>query len=85
MNLVLIQSIQIFEQVLVFLVIAKVVLSYFMDPYHPIRSRIDMLVEPILSPIRKIMPNTGMFDFSPMVLIILVQLIGTFLIALLRG
>lgn len=85
MNLVLIQSIQIFEQVLVFLVIIKVILSYFMDPYHPVRSRIDALVEPLLAPIRRFMPRIGMFDFSPMVLIILVQLIGTLLIGLLRG
>ncbi len=85
MNLVLIQSIQIFEQVLVLLVIIKVILSYFMDPYHPVRSRIDGLVEPLLAPIRRVMPRIGMFDFSPVVLIILVQLIGTLLIALLRG
>lgn len=31
---------------------------------------INALLEPILRPIRKIMPDTGAIDFSPMVLII---------------
>lgn len=31
---------------------------------------VNALLDPILSPIRKIMPNTGAIDFSPLVLII---------------
>ncbi|MFK4873170.1 MULTISPECIES: YggT family protein [unclassified Novosphingobium] len=31
---------------------------------------LNALLEPILGPIRRIMPNTGGIDFSPMVLII---------------
>ncbi len=36
---------------------------------------INALLDPILSPIRKIMPDTGAIDFSPMVLIILLQVV----------
>ena len=36
---------------------------------------INALLDPILSPIRKIMPDTGAIDFSPMVLIILLQIV----------
>ena len=36
---------------------------------------INMLLEPILSPIRRIMPQTGSIDFSPLVLIIILQII----------
>jgi YggT family protein len=57
------------------LVIAYVVLSYFMDPFHPIRVNINRIVEPLLNPIRRILPRTGMIDFSPLVLLILVQVI----------
>ena len=57
------------------LLIAYVILAYFMDPYHPIRSTINRIVNPILNPIRRIMPQTGMMDFSPLVAIILVQII----------
>jgi YggT family protein len=31
---------------------------------------VNAILEPILSPIRRIMPNTGAVDLSPMVLII---------------
>ena len=36
---------------------------------------VNALLEPILSPIRKIMPDTGSIDFSPMVLIIGLQVL----------
>jgi YggT family protein len=65
------------------LLIAYVVLSYFMDPYHPVRSTIDRMINPILNPIRRIMPQTGMMDFSPLVAIILVQVLEFILTRLL--
>jgi len=57
------------------LLIAYVVLSYFMDPYHPVRMTINRIVDPMLKPIRRLLPQTGMVDFSPLVAIILIQLI----------
>ncbi len=36
---------------------------------------INAILDPILKPIRRIMPNTGAIDFSPMVLIILLQIL----------
>jgi YggT family protein len=68
---------------LTLLLIAYVVLSYFMDPYHPVRMTINRFVEPILNPIRRLMPQTGMVDFSPLVAIILLQLIEFILTRLL--
>ena len=35
-----------------------------------IYNAIDALLRPILDPIRRIMPNTGAIDFSPLVLIL---------------
>lgn len=60
---------------LTLLLLAYVILSYFMDPYHPIRMTINRFVDPILNPIRRLLPQTGMLDFSPLVAIILLQLI----------
>jgi YggT family protein len=77
---VLARLINIFSQFLILLVIVKVILSYFMDPYHPVRRTIDNLVEPFLAPIRRVVPLIGMFDFSPLVLIILVQILASVLI-----
>ncbi len=71
-----------FFRLLSWLVIAKVILSYFMSPYHPIRETIDRAVEPMLAPIRNLLPFTGGLDFSPIILIILLQLLGSFLAAL---
>lgn len=36
---------------------------------------LNALLDPILSPIRRMMPNTGGIDFSPMVLIIGIQVL----------
>ena len=74
---ILVRLINIFSQFLIILVIVKVILSYFMDPYHPVRRTLDNLVEPMLAPIRRVVPLIGMFDFSPLVLIILVQVLSS--------
>ena len=70
------------QQILVVLVIASVILSYFMDPYHPVRRGVDYIVQPMLTPIRRIVPLVGMFDFSPLILILLLQFAARILIAL---
>ncbi|MXP30088.1 YggT family protein [Porphyrobacter algicida] len=36
---------------------------------------INRLLEPVLRPIRNVLPNTGAIDFSPLVLIILLNVI----------
>jgi YggT family protein len=61
------------------MVLVSVILSYFMDPYHPVRRFLDRIVEPMLAPIRRIVPLIGMLDFSPLILIILIQLVGNLL------
>ena len=83
MAIIFAQAINIFSQVLTFIILAHIILSYFMDPYHPVRAFIDRLVEPLLAPIRRVVPLVGMLDFSPAVLIILVQLIAGILVNLL--
>lgn len=79
---VLIRLIGILGNILTLAVFAHVVLSYFMRYDHPIRQAIDTMVEPLLIPIRRIMPTMGGLDFSPMVLIILIQLVEQLLIQL---
>lgn len=71
------------QQILVLLIIVSVILSYFMDPYHPIRRGVDRIVEPMLMPIRRVVPLIGMLDISPLILILLIQLVGNLLIRLL--
>jgi len=53
------------------------------DPYHPVVRTINRLTEPVLKPIRRIIPPLGGLDFSPVVAIFLVYLIQILLIPLL--
>ena len=81
--LIVAQIINAVSNVLVLLVIISAILSFFMDPYHPIRRGIDNIVEPMLAPIRRILPPVGMLDFSPLVLILILQFGAQFLVRLL--
>jgi YggT family protein len=80
----LIQLINFVAQALIILIIISVILSYVMDPYHPVRRWVDSVVQPLLMPIRRVLPPMAGLDFSPLVLIILIQLIANILIRLLR-
>ena len=74
--LVVIKLVDILAQTLILLVIISSVLSYFMSPYHQVRQMIDRIVEPMLIPIRRVVPLVGMLDFSPLVLIILIEILS---------
>lgn len=78
--ILLAQVIGILANIYVWIVIASILLSYFVDPYHPVRQGVDNLVRPLLDPIRKIVPPVGMLDFSPFVLIILIQVVSNLLV-----
>ena len=67
----------IIKQTLILLILLKVILSYFMDPFHPFRQFVDRFVDPLLRPIRQVIPTIGGFDFSPIILLILVEVIAT--------
>lgn len=72
------------SEALILLVIVSVILSFVVDRYHPVRRWVDAIVEPMLMPIRRVVPLVGMLDLSPLVLIILIQLLSGLLIRLLR-
>lgn len=68
---------------LTILVIVDVVLTWVLSPYHPLRETLDRIVEPMLMPIRRVLPNMGGLDFSPFILLLIIQLLGRLLISLL--
>jgi YggT family protein len=81
----LIQLISILVDLITWLIIINVILSYFVSPYHPIREAVNRIVEPMLMPIRRYVPPIGGLDFSSFFLIIIIQLIGGLLIGLMRN
>ncbi|MEM6731649.1 MAG: YggT family protein [Myxococcota bacterium] len=57
-------------------VIAAVLLSWFrLDPENPLVSLLETFTEPPLSVIRKVMPDMGGIDASPIVLILALQIV----------
>jgi YggT family protein len=69
---VVIQTISLFVQLISFLIIARSLMSFFpVDRNNVIVRLIFELTEPILAPIRGLLPQNGMLDFSPMVAILL--------------
>lgn len=69
----------------VFCVIGRILLSYFpVAPGGPLASVSGFLysiTEPVLGPIRRLLPSVGMFDLSPMVVIFGIQFVLVPLIA----
>ena len=64
--------IQIFFIVLWLLVISRVFLSWINPRFEgPVARFLYETTEPLLSPIRRVLPQTGMIDLSPLVLMLL--------------
>jgi len=41
------------------------------DPYSPLVRALDQVTEPILGPLRRVVPRIGMIDLTPMIAIII--------------
>jgi YggT family protein len=60
-------------------IFARIILSWFpINPGSPVATVAGVLysiTEPVLGPIRNVLPSIGMFDLSPMVVIFAVRLV----------
>jgi len=71
------QVVCLFFNLLVIAIFIRVILSWFqVDRSSPLIQALDSITEPILDPIRRVMPRLGMFDLSPIVALILLQVIS---------
>jgi len=66
------------------LLILNVLASFVLDPWHPARRFLNQLAEPILRPFRGLLPPVGMFDFTIMLALIVIQILGQLVILLIR-
>lgn len=77
-----------FLSVVNFLIFARVMMSWVVKDYsHPIVQFIYQVTEPILAPIRMFLTKVGiggMLDFSPIVAMLLVQMLGGYILGFLR-
>jgi YggT family protein len=64
---------------LLILIIARIILSFVNIGGYELRELVFRLTEPILAPIRKILPPMGGLDFSPMVVLIVADLLRRFI------
>ncbi len=74
---------------LAFAIIARALVSWLpMDRYHPVIQMLDQITEPILAPLRRVVPPVGMMDITPIVALVLLQvlqvLVHNVLLSLLR-
>jgi YggT family protein len=80
------QMVQLFGQVLTIAIIVRALLSWFnLDPRNPLIQMLSMVTDPIIEPIRRVMPRIAMIDFSPFVAIILMQIVFTALAQFIDG
>ena len=65
-------------EVLTIAILVRVVLSWFSQGQTNMLTNIVFQVtEPILAPLRRIIPKAGMLDFSPMAAIIILQVLAS--------
>ncbi len=75
---------QIFNMILsliMFLIIVRALISWVSpSPYNPIVQFLIQTTEPILQPIRRLMPVTMMVDFSPFLALLIIMFLQSFVV-----
>lgn len=87
---ILIRSVSTLVTVFSLLIIARALISWihpsgYSKLYHDIEGTLDLLTDPLVAPIRRVMPTLGPFDLSPIVALILLQIVGSLVVQLLAG
>lgn len=64
-------------QLLTWLIVARVLLSWFPDARrHPLAQILYQITDPIMLPLQRMGLRAGMFDFSPIIAILVLQLLS---------
>jgi YggT family protein len=71
--------------VYIWIIIVRALISWVSpDPYNPIVRFLYRVTEPVLRPVRRILPIGGMgIDFSPLIVILLIYVLRIFLVRIL--
>jgi len=76
----LLNFIRLLCEALTLVIFIRVILSWFQTKPNMLSIILEKITEPILAPLRRIIPMAGTFDFTPLVAIILLQLITRLLL-----
>jgi YggT family protein len=79
---ILLLLLRIFELAL----LARIILSWFpnVDRSNPVIQFLFDVTEPVLRPVRNALPPSGMFDFSPLVVFVVIQVLVMILPSVIR-
>ena len=67
--------------IVMLLIFVRAVISWLsLSPYNQIVQFLYRVTDPMLNPIRRILPRTGRFDFSPLVAILILTFLRTFIL-----
>ena len=79
----LIQFLDILVKIVIFAIVGRALLSWFVqDPRHPLMRMLIDITEPILSPIRSRLPSSWMIDLSPLIAILVIQIVWQLIVSL---
>lgn len=70
--------------ILSIIIVVDALLSWVLPPFNPFRQALGRILNPIYSPIRRIVPALGGMDFTPIVALILIQVIQQITVSIIR-
>lgn len=85
---VLLSTVDLIFTLMSFAIIARALLSWFpQDPYNPNPAVVllNRLTDPILDPIRRFVPPIGMMDITPIVALVILQVLQALIDNILVG
>ena len=78
--------VQLLFDLYIIVLMARVLLSWVqVDPQNPLVNLVHQLTEPLLAPIRRMLPQSGGLDFSPMIAFIVVLVAEQIVLTMLRS
>lgn len=81
MNVVLAQIVNFIANVLTLLIIADALSSFFVSPLHPVRQTLGRVLTPLYAPLRRVIRPIGMMDFTPIVLLLIIQVLQNLVVS----
>lgn len=65
-------------QLYIFVLLARILMTWIpnLDPTNPIVQLLIRVTEPVLEPARRLIPNIGMIDISPIVVFFALQILA---------